>query len=66
MDVGYYHPVSVLSIVLKVLEMAVYTRLESYLVTKNIIYDHKSGFRKSYSTDSCLINLVDTIKMNTS
>ena len=66
MDVGNYRPVSILSIVSKILERAVYTQLESYLVTNNIIYDHQSGFRKSYSTDSCLINLLYNIKLNTS
>lgn len=43
----------------------VYTQLETFLVSNNIMYEYQSGFRKSYSTDSCLIHLLDSIKGNT-
>lgn len=63
LDVGNYRPVSILSIVSKILEKAIYIQLEEYLVKNNIIYDYQSGFRSSFSTDTCLIHLLDHIKM---
>ena len=62
-DVGNYRPVSILSVVSKILEKAVYVQLESYLVENNIIYEYQSGFRSSFSTETCLIHLLDHIKM---
>lgn len=62
LDVGNYRPVSILSIVSKILERSIYVQLESYLVENNIIYEYQSGFRSSYSTDTCLIHLLDHIK----
>ena len=56
LDVGNYRPVSILSVVSKILEKAIYIQLEAYLV-KNNIYDYQSGFRSSVSTDTCLIHL---------
>ena len=64
LEVGNYRPVSILSIVSKILERAVYVRLEIFLVDNNILYDYQSGFRRSYSTDTCLIHLLDHIKVN--
>ena len=49
---------------LKYLKKAVYAQLEAYLVENNIIYDYQSGFRSSFSTDTCLIHLLDHIKRN--
>ena len=53
--VGNYRPVSILSIVSKILEKAFYKQLEKYLSGNNLIYSLQSGFRGSYSTDTCLI-----------
>ena len=67
MEVGNYRPVSILSIIVsKILERAVYVQLENFLVDNNILYDYQSGFRRSYSTDTCLIHLLDHIKVNNS
>ena len=63
LEVGNYRPVSLLCIISKILEKAVYVQLEKYLIDNNLLYEYQSGFRKSYSTDTCLINLMDTIKM---
>ena len=62
LDVGNYRPVSILCIVSKILERAVYVQMEKYLTDKNILYENQSGFRKSFSTDTCLINLTDHIR----
>ena len=61
-DVGNYRPVSVLSVVSKILERAVYTQLEEYLTKKKLLFDFQSGFRNKFSTDSCLTYLTDYIK----
>ena len=65
-EVGNYRPVSVLSVVSKMLERAVYTQLEDYLVKKKLLFDFQSGFRSNFSTDSCLTCLTDYIKTQTS
>ena len=64
LEVGNYKPVSILSIVSKILARAVYVQLETDLVENNILYEHLSGFKKAYSTDTCLIHLLDNIKVN--
>ena len=58
-NVENYRPVSVLSILSKILERAVHIQLEQYLNDNKILYSHQSGFRKGHSTDTCLINLMD-------
>jgi len=65
-EVGNYRPISVLCIVSKILERAVYNQVEEYLNTKDLLYNYQSGFRKKFSTDSCLIHLTDFIRENTS
>ena len=37
-------------------------RFDSYLRENNILYDYQSGFRNSFSTDTCLIHLTDYIQ----
>lgn len=53
---------SILSIISKVFERVVYDQIESYLNEKEILYKFQSGFRKRFSTDTCLIHLSDYIK----
>ena len=59
-------PVSVLSVVSKILEKAVYVQLEGYLVNNNLLYEFQSGFRSKFSTDTCLSYSTDFIKHETS
>ena len=61
-DSGNYRPVSVLSIISKVMERIIYDQMYVYLETNNILYDLQSGFRKSYSTETCLSYLTDHLK----
>ena len=65
LEVGNYRPVSILAVVSKILEKAVYNQLENYLVKNNLLYHLQSGFRAKYSTDTCLIHLIDHIKDKT-
>ena len=64
LDVGNYRPVSILSIVSKVLERSVYNQLYGFLQSNGLLYELQSGFRSKYSTDSCLIHLLDFIRGN--
>ena len=65
-DVGNYRPVSILCIISKILEKAVYKQLESYLIKKNLLYEIQCCFKSAYSTDTCLIHLFDHIKYQSS
>ena len=66
LDVGNYRPVSILPTISKILERAVYVQMEKHLKDNNILYKFQSGFRTSYSTDTCLINLQDGIRIEIS
>ena len=59
LQVSNYRPVSIL-------ERAVYVQLNNYLKDNNVLFNHQSGFRKAHSTETCLINLTDTIKKKNS
>jgi hypothetical protein len=61
---GNYRPVSILPVISKKFERVVYNQLCDYLDVKGLIYDFQSGFRRSYSTDSALTYLTDTIRLN--
>ena len=41
-------------------------QLEKFLVSNSLLYEHQSGFRANYSTDSCLIHLTDYIRQQSS
>lgn len=62
LEVGNYRPVSILSCMSKILEKAVYIQVEQHLNSKNLIFQFQSGFRKSYSTETCLIHITDYIR----
>ena len=61
-DTGNYRPVSILSIISKVLEKSVYKQVEDYLLVNKLLFDCQSGFRSGFSTDTCLIHLTDLIR----
>ena len=50
----------------KILERSVYFQLEKFLVDYNLLYELQSGFGNSYSTDTCLVHLMDHIRNNNS
>lgn len=62
--VGNYRPVSILSIVSKILERSVYNQLSEYPSEHSLLYEFQSGFRSKFSTYTCHINLLDYIKQN--
>ena len=61
---GNYRPVSILTVMSKILEKIVHKQLENYLKFEKWLYDYHSGFRNSYSTDSCLTHLTDQIRFD--
>jgi len=62
LEVGNYRPVSVLTSISKILEKAIHIQVEEHCVNKGITYPLQSGFRHSYSTDTCLVYLHDYIR----
>ena len=61
-EAGNYRPMSILSVVSKIFERIMYDQLESYHRDESLLYDFQSGFRPSFSTDTCLIHLSDFIR----
>jgi len=64
LEVGNYRPVSILSVISKILERSIYNQLSEFLTVNSLLYEFQSGFRSKYSTDTCLIHLLDFIKGN--
>ena len=62
LEVGNYRPISILPVISKILERAVYVQIENYLKQKDLLFQYQSGFRNSFSTDTCLIYLSDLIR----
>ena len=62
LEPGNYRPVSILSTLSKILERVVHIQLEIYLKENDLFYKFQSGFRTSFSTDTCLTYLTDYIR----
>ena len=60
-DPKNYRPVSLLPLVSKVIEKVIHNQTELFLNKNKILYKYQSGFRKSFSTNSCLTLLTDKI-----
>ena len=56
-----YRPVSTLPCLGKIYEKIIYSRLYSFLISKNILYDNQFGFRKKHSTSQAINYSVDKI-----
>ncbi len=61
-EAGNYRPVSILSVISKIFEKIMYNQLEKYIKDESLLYEFQSGFRPSFSTDTCLIHLSDHIR----
>ena len=56
-----YRPISLLPLISKLFEKIIQNQTQKYLDENNILYRYQSGFRKSHSTDTCLLLLNDKI-----
>ncbi len=63
-DPNNYQPVSILPVLSKVLEKIAHEQVYAHLRTSNYLSDRQSGFRKGYSTTTCLIDFLDNIYNN--
>ena len=61
-DTKNYRPISLLPLISKFIEKAVHIQMQEYLDKNGLIYKFQSGFRKNFSTGSCLVRLTDHIK----
>ena len=57
-----YRPVSLLPLISKVTEKIIHNQTQNFLDTNRILYRYQSGFRKHYSTDTCLSYLSDKVR----
>ena len=57
-----YRPISLLSNISKIFERIMYTRLEDFLKTSEILYKFQFGFRKTYSTNHALLSIAEKIR----
>ena len=58
-DPSYYRPISILSILSKIIEKHVTKHLFAYLNKYDLLHKCQSGFRKNHSYNIVLINLID-------
>ena len=56
-----YRPISLLPLISKIFEKVIHDQTQMFLNENKIIYEFQSGFRKNFSTDSCLSYLNDKI-----
>ena len=60
-DPQNYRPISLLPILLKIIERIIHDQTQELLSQNKILYRFRSGFRKNYSTNTCLGHLTDKI-----
>ena len=59
-----YRPISLLSIFNKIFEKLIYKRLNSYLISKEIISESQYGFREKHSTEHAILDIISKIQAN--
>ena len=56
-DPKNYRPISLLPVISKIIENIIHDQTMDFVTKKNVLYKFQPGFRKFYSTDSCLFYL---------
>ena len=57
-----YRPISLLSIVSKIFEKLIFSRVSTYLIKNKLIYSKQFRFRTNYSTNHALISITEHIR----
>ena len=60
-DPKNYRPISLLSLVSKIIEKPIHIQIEDYLDKKKLIYMYQSCFKTNHSTDICLAQSADFV-----
>ena len=60
-DKNNYPPISVLSLLSKIFENHIHQTLYNYMTNNDFLYNLESGFRRSHSTETALIRLIDQL-----
>ena len=61
-DPSNYRPISVLSLINKVFEKIIHTRLYKYLTKFKLLYEYQFGFREGHSTTQALVEITDRLR----
>ena len=56
---GNYRPISVISVIGKIMEKIVHNQVQKYLLDNNILSNCQSGFRPKFSTQTALLNVTE-------
>ena len=58
-DMENYRPISVISIVSKIMEKLIYNQLYDYLINSNLLSNSQHGFRPCHSTTTALLDITN-------
>ena len=64
-DPQNYHPISLLPLLSRIIERIVHDQVQDFLGKNKLLYRFQTGFRKNYSTNTCLGHLILTDKITT-
>lgn len=59
---GNYRPIAIISPFGKILERLVYNQMVLFLEKHSILYNYQFGFRKGYSTEYAILEIIDNLK----
>ena len=60
-EASNYRPISLLLLISKVIEKVIHDQSDTFLNSRNLLYNYRSGFRKNHSTEYCPSFLNDKI-----
>ena len=63
-EMGNYRPISLMSVLAKVIEKIVFEQTYEYVKSKNILFENQSGFRPQHSTYTAVLNLTEDVLQN--